>query len=190
MQVQPNRGARQGAEQRPEAADHGHHDHLARRLEGKRFGRHIALHDAQQSAREARISRCDDEGEQLIGMHIVADRGRAQRVFTDCDPDATDRRGHDAARDDDAYDIAGCQKSIHRPASRRLYRGEAQVESRRRDPRQAIFAAGERRQRRVFHEEENFGDRHGDHGEIDAGAPQGNQPDEIAGDGRRDRSNQ
>ena len=66
--------------------------------------------------------------------------------------------------------------------------GEAEIEARRRHAGQAVLAAGPFRQRIELDEEEHFGDRHRDHGEIDAGAPQRDQADQIADDGRRDHA--
>ncbi len=67
-------------------------------------------------------------------------------------------------------------------------RGEAEIEARRRHARQAVLAAGAFRQRIELDEEEYLRDRHRDHGEVDAGAPQRDQADQIAGDGRRDHA--
>ena len=67
-------------------------------------------------------------------------------------------------------------------------RGEAEVEARRRHAGQAVLAAGPVRQRIELDEEEDLRDRHRDHGEVDAGAAQRDQPDQVADDGRRDHA--
>ena len=69
-------------------------------------------------------------------------------------------------------------------------RGEAEIEARRRHAGQAVLAAGAVRQRIELDEEEHLGDRHRDHREIDAGAPQRDQPDQIADDRGRDHADE
>src|SRR5262249_33005554 len=66
--------------------------------------------------------------------------------------------------------------------------GEAEIKHRCRHARQPVLAAGISRQRIELDEEENLGDRHGNHGEIDAGAPERDQSDQIADDGGYDRA--
>ncbi len=60
--------------------------------------------------------------------------------------------------------------------------GEAEIEARGRHARQPVLAAGPVRQRIEFDEIEHLRDRDGDHREIDASAPQRDQPDQIADD--------
>ena len=62
-------------------------------------------------------------------------------------------------------------------------RREAEVEARRRHARQSVLAAGPFRQRIELDEIEDLRDRHRDHREVDAGAAQRDQADEVA-DGR------
>ena len=185
-QIKPHRSADKGTDQRAEAADHRLHDQLSRSVEGERLGRHIALQHPEQSAGEAGIGCGDDEGEQLIGVDVVADRGRAQGIVADGDEDAPDRRGDDPAGQDEADEIANREKNIHRPSAGHMNAGEAEIERRSGHARQAVLAAGIVGQGRVLHEEEHLGDRDRDHGEIDAGAPERDHADEKAGDRGRD----
>ena len=113
---------------------------------------------------------------------------RAQRIVADRAQDRADRRAHDAQRDHDADEIAHREELIERPAGGEMKRGEAEIEARRRHARQAVLAAGPVRQRIELDEEEHLRDRHRDHGEVDAGAPQRDQPDQIADDGGRDHA--
>ncbi len=66
--------------------------------------------------------------------------------------------------------------------------GEAEIEARRRHAGQTVLAAGPVRQRIELDEKEHLRDRHRDHGEVDAGAPQRDQPDQIADRGGGDHA--
>ena len=121
-------------------------------------------------------------------MDIVTDGGRAQRIVADRAEDRADRRAHDPQRDHDADEIAQREKLVERPAGGEMNGGEAEIEARRRNAGQAVLAAGPVRQRIELDEKEHLGDRHRDHGEIDAGAPQRDQPDQIADGGGGDHA--
>src|SRR5690606_3962152 len=61
---------------------------------------------------------------------------------------------------------------------------EAEIERRYGHSGQAVLATGKGRERIELDEIEDLGDRHRDHGEIDACSPKGNQADQIADDTR------
>ncbi len=63
-------------------------------------------------------------------------------------------------------------------------RREAEVEAGRRDAGQTVLAAGEGGQWVELDEKEHLRDRHRDHGEIDAGAPEGDETNQITDDAR------
>ena len=121
-------------------------------------------------------------------MDVVADGGGPQRIVADRAQNRTDRRANDAQRDHHADEVAECEELIERPAGREVDIDEAEIEAGRRHAGQAVLAAGPGRQRIEFDEEEHFGDRHRDHGEIDAGAPQRDQADEITDHGGHDHA--
>ena len=136
------------------------------------------------------IGRGDDEGGQLVAVDVVADGGRAQRIVADRAQHGADRRTHDAQRDHHADEIPERQEDVERPVGVELNRGEAEIERRCRHARQSVLAAGIGRERIEFDEEKYFRDRHRDHGEIDAGAPERDQADQIADDGGRDHADE
>ena len=142
LQEQPDARADERAEQRAASADGGLHDQLARGVEHEGVRRHEALQHAQQAAGEAGVGGRDHEGGELVGLHVVADRRRAQRVLADRGEDGADRRAHDAQRDHDADEIAEREKRIERPAGGELQRREAEVEAGRGHAGQAVLAAG------------------------------------------------
>jgi len=113
-------------------------------------------------------------------VHAVAHRRRAQRILADGAEHRADGRAHDAQREHDADEIAEREERIEFPAVLEHEGREAEVERRRRDARQAVLAAGPIRERIEFDEEEDFGDRHRDHGEVDSRASQRDQPDQVA----------
>ena len=174
------RRRRSGPNSVPRAADRGLHHQLARGVEREGVRRHEGLQHAEQAAGEAGIGGGDHEGGQLVAVDVVADRRGAQRVVADRAEDRADRRAHDAQRDHDADEIADREELIERPAGGEMQRGEAEIEARRRHAGQAVLAAGPVRQRIELDEEEHLGDRHRDHREIDAGAPQRDQADQVA----------
>ena len=120
----------------------------------------------------------------------MADGGRSQRIVTDRAKHRTDRRSHNAKTDHDADEIADRQKLIERPTGCEVDGGEAEVEARRRHPRQSVLTAGPLRERIELDEIEHLGDRDRDHGEVDAGATKRNQPDDIADCAGRDHADQ
>ena len=184
-QIKPDRGADQRAEQRAGAADCGLHHQLARRVEHERVGRHEALHHAEQAAGKAGIGGGNDEGSQLVAVNIVADCGGAQRIVADGAEHGADRRAHDTQCDHHADEVPERQEDVERPVGIEVNGREAEIERRRRHAGQAVLAAGIVRERVEFDEIEHLGDRHRDHGEINAGAPQRDQPDQKADDRRR-----
>ena len=188
LQKQPDGGADQRSEQRAAAADRGLHHELAGGVEHERVRRHEGLQHAEQAAGKAGIGGGDHEGGQLVAVDVVADRGGAQRIVADRAEDRADRRAHDAQRDHDADEIAERDELVERPAIGEVQRGEAEIEARRRHARQPVLAAGVVRQRIELDEEEHLGDRDRDHGEVDAGAPQRDQADQVAGDGGGDHA--
>ena len=99
-----------------------------------------------------------------------------------------DRRAHDAQRDHDADEVAEREERIERPAGGEVERREAEIEARRRHAGQAVLAAGPVRQRIELDEEEDLRDRHRDHREVDAGAAQRDQADQVADDRGRDHA--
>ena len=189
-EIEPDRGADQRAEQRAGAADRRLHHELPRGVEHEGVGRHEALHDAKQAAGKAGIGRRDDEGGQLVAVDVMTDGGRAQRIVADRAQHRADRRAHDAQRDHQADEIPECQEDIERGVAVELMRGEAEMIRRGRHAGQSVLAAGIVRERIEFDEEKHFRDRHRDHGEIDAGAAQRDQPDQITDGGRRDRADE
>ena len=185
-QIEPDGGADQRPEQRAGAADRGLHDELARGVEGEGVRRHEALHHSQKTAGKTGIGRGDDEGGELVAVNIVADGGGAQRVVADRAQDRADRRAHDTQRDHDADEIPEGQERIERQIRIELDGGEAEIHARRRHAGQPILAAGISRQRIEFDEIEHLRNRHRDHGEVDAGPSERDQPDQIADERRRD----
>jgi hypothetical protein len=109
----------------------------------------------------------------------AAARGGLSRIARRTAPH---RRAHDAQRDDHADEVPECQEDVEQSVAVETDGGEAEIEHRGRHARKAVFASGKVRQRIKFDEEEDLRDRHGDHGEIDAGSPERDQPDKIADD--------
>ena len=179
-QIKPDGRADQRSEQRARPADRGLHDELAGGVEHEGVGRHEALHEGEQPAGETGVSRRDHESGQLVAVNVVAERRRAQRIVAQRAQDRPDRRTHNAQRDHETDEIPERQKHIDRPVALEIERGEAEVDARLRDARQTVLAAGVVRQRIELDEEEHFRDGDGDHREIDAGAPERDQADEIA----------
>ncbi len=189
-QIEPDRGAGERAEQRAGAADRGQHDELARRFEGEGVRRHEALHHAEQSAGKAGIGRGDHEGDQLVAVDIVADGGRPQRIIANRPQHKTDRRAHDTHRDHDADEIPERQEHVERRIAVETEGGEAEIERRGRHAREPVLAARELRERVELDEIEHLGDRHRDHGEIDADTPERDQAHQIADGGGRDHADE
>ena len=187
-QIKPDRGADQRTEQRAGAADRGLHHQLPRRVEREGVGWHEALHDAKEPAGKPRIGGGDDEGCELIAVDVMADRGGAQRIIADGAQDGADRRAHDSQRDHQANEVPERQKRVELGVAVKLQRGEAERQDGRWHARQPVLAARIGRERIELDEEEHFGDRHGDHGEIDAGTPQRDQPDQEPDDRGRDHA--
>jgi hypothetical protein len=181
-QIEPDSRADQGSEQRAGAANRGLHHQLARGVEGEGVRRHEALHHAEHRAGKACIGGGDHEGGQLVAVDVVANSGGADRVVADGAEHGADRRADDAQRDDDADEIPERQERIERQVGVEADGGEAERKHRRRHAGQPVFTAGIVRQRVELDEIEDFGNRHGDHGEVDAGAAQRDQPDQIADD--------
>ena len=123
-------------------------------------------------------------------MDIMADSGGAQRIVANSAQDRTDRRAHDTQRDHNADEIPEREKYIKHPVGVELNRREAETEARRRHAGQPVLAAGIGRERIELDEEEHLRDRHRDHGEVDAGAPERDQPHQIADDAGDDRANE
>ena len=190
LKIKPHGGADQRSEQRAGAADRGLHDELARSFECEGLGRHEALHQPEQPAGKSGIGGSDDEGGELIVLDVVAEGGRTQRIVADRAEDRADRRANDAQRDHDADEIAKRQQPIERRVAIELKGGETEVENRGRHARKPVLAAGEIGKGIELDEIEYFPDRHRDHGEVDAGAPQRDQPDQIADGRRRDRADE
>ena len=187
-EIEPDRRTDQRTEQGAGAADGRLHDELAGGVEHEGVGRHEALHDAEQAAGEARIGRSHDEGRQLVGVNVVADRRRAQRIVADRPQDRADRRMHDAPPDDEADEEPEGEIGVHGPVGIEPELVRPDVEGRRRHAGQAVLAAGVVGERAELDEVEHLGDRHRDHREIDAGAAQRDEPDQIADGGRHDHA--
>src|SRR5581483_9444026 len=113
----------------------------------------------------------DDEAGQFVAVHTVAERGDALRIIADGAEDGPDRRAHYAQGQHDADEIAEGDKPIERPAGLEVDVDEPEIEARRRNAGQSVLAAGPGRERIEFDEIKDLADRHGDHGEIDPGAP-------------------
>ena len=188
LQIKPHRRADQRPEQRAGAADRRLHHQLPGRIEHEGVRRHEALHDAEQAPGEAGIGGRNDEGRQLVAMDIVTDGGGAQRIVADGAQHGADRRAHDAQRDHDADEEPEREERVERPVGVELDRREAEMKARRRNARQPVLAAGIVRQRIELDEIEDLRDRHSDHREVDAGAPERDQADQITDDGRHDRA--
>ena len=161
---------------------------MARRLESESVGRHESLQDAEQPAGKTGIGRGNHESGQFVAVYIVTDRLRAQGIVADGAENGADRRAHDTQRNDNADEIAQCQELIERPAGGEMQCSQAEIKARRRHARQAVLTAGKIRQRIELDEKENFGDGDRDHGKIDAGAAQCDQPDQIADHGCRNHA--
>src|SRR5262249_41431551 len=101
-QRKPDRGTEQWTEQGAGAPDGGLNDQLSGGVEREGFRRHERLQDAKQASGESRIGGGDDEGRELVAMHVVANGGRAQRVVAYCAENRADGRTHDTQRNDDA----------------------------------------------------------------------------------------
>ena len=172
LKEEPNRRANQRAEQRTPAADSGLHHELTRGVEGKGVRRHEGLQDAKQPAGEPGIGGSDHERRELVAMDVMADRRRAQRIIPDRAQDRADRGAHDPQRYYDTDEIAQREKLIERPAGGEVKGREAEMKARRRYAGQTVLAAGPVRERIELDKKEYFRDRHGDHGEVNAGAPQ------------------
>ena len=183
-QIKPDGRADQRPEQRARSADRRLHDELAGGVEHEGVGRHETLHEGEQPAGETGVSGGHDEGGQLVAMDVVAERGGAQRVVAQRAQDRPDRGAHDTQRDHEADEIPERQKHVDRPVALEIERREAEVDARRRHARQAVLAAGVVRQRVELDEEEHFRDGDRDHREIDAGAPERDEADQIADDSR------
>ena len=121
-------------------------------------------------------------------MDVVADGGGAQRVVADRAEYGSDRGTHDAQRDHDADEIPEREKRVERPIGVEVNGGEAERKLRCRHAGQAVLAAGVFRERIELDEIEDLGDRHRDHREIDAGASQRDQPDQVADNRRHDHA--
>jgi hypothetical protein len=180
LEEEPHGGSDQRAHERAAAADDGLHHQLAGGVEGEGIGRHEGLHDAEEPAGEAGIGRGDDERRELVAVDVVADGGRAQRILADRAEDRPDGRAHDPQRDHHAKEEAEGEKRVERPSCRERELQEAEVDRRRRHAREPVLPARPFRQRIEFDEVEDLGDRHRDHREVDAGAPQRDQPHEVA----------
>ena len=121
-------------------------------------------------------------------MDVVADCGRAQRVVADCAQHRANRRAHDAKRNDEADEIPEGEEPIDLGIGVEAQRSETEEDARLRHPRQAVLAAGEGGQRIEFDEEEYFGNRHRNHREVNAGAAQCDQADQITDRRGNDRA--
>ena len=89
---------------------------------------------------------------------------------------------------DEADEVPEREERVHRPVGVEMQRREAEIERRRRHAGETVLAAGEVRQRAELDEVEHLRDRHRDHGEIDAGAAERDQADEIADRGGADHA--
>ncbi len=179
-EIEPYDGPDQRPEQRASAADRSLHDKLPGRIERKRVRRHEALHDGEEAAGEAGIGGCDHEGGEFVAMDVVAEGGRAQRVVAQRAQDRSHWGPDDAQCDHQADEVPERKEDVHFPVGVEAQLHKAKVETRRRHPGQAVFSTRKVRQGIELDEEEHFPDRHRDHGEIDAGAPERDQADEIA----------
>jgi hypothetical protein len=118
----------------------------------------------------------------------VADGARPHWIVADGAQHGADRRTHDAQRNDDAYEVPECEKSVEQQLGFEMDRGEAEVERGGRHAGQSVLAARIGRQRIEFDEVEHLCDRHGDHGEIDAGASERDQPHDVTDHAGRDHA--
>ena len=97
-QINPHAGPKCRADQRTGAAHDGLDDELPRGLEIEGVGRHIALEQAEQPAGQSPIGRRDDEGGELVFLHVMAQYAGAQGILTDRHKNGAERRLDDAAR--------------------------------------------------------------------------------------------
>ena len=121
-------------------------------------------------------------------MNVVADGRRPQRVFSNRAKDDAHRRAHDAQRHHHPQEEAEGEEWVERPAGRELERREAEVEARCRHAGEPVLAAGPLGERVELDEIEDLGDRDGDHREVDARAPQGDEAHEVAHHRRGDHA--
>ena len=94
-QRQPDRGADGRADQRAGAAHHGLDDELARSVQREGVRRHVALENTEQRAAAAGEHGGQHEHGELVGAHVVAERGGALRILPDRRQHRADRRQHD-----------------------------------------------------------------------------------------------
>ena len=117
----------------------------------------------------------EHEGQQLVAVHFIAQRDGARLVLADHLEHLAERRG------DDAHDAqeAGHEDRQHHVVHGRV-RGERQQAEQlaARHALQAVLAAGERRLQ--ADEEHHLRQRQRDHGEVDALAADGDQPEDQA----------
>src|SRR5262249_41052406 len=190
VQIEPDGRPYQRPEQRAGATDRRHHHELPGRVEHESVRRHKTLHEPEQPAGKTGIGRGNDKGREFVPVDIVADSGSAHRIVADSTQYRADRRAHNPQRQHGADEVPERQERIERPIGVEVDGGEAEIECRRWHAGQTILAAGEIREWIELDEEKDLRDRHGDHGEIDASAPERDQSDQIADHGRHDRADE
>ena len=189
-EIEPHGGADQRSEQGAGAADRGLHHELARGVEHERVRRHEALHQAEQTAGEAGIGGGDDEGGELVAIDMwptAAARSGLSRMALNMAPTG-ERTMRSASTKPTKYqnamkayiDQSVLNFSVVKP-SHTDGRGT---------PGKPFSPPVIGRQRIELDEKEHLGDRHRDHGEIDAGAPERDEADQIADHSRRDRADE
>ncbi|MNQ28018.1 hypothetical protein D3C85_412870 [compost metagenome] len=163
LQGHHHAGADQRAEHGADAAEQGHQDHLAGHVPVGVGQRGQLEHHGLGRPGQAGEGRRDDEGQQLVGVDVVAQRDRPRLVVAD-------RLEHLAVgRVDGALDHREAEHEhrqhevVHRQVARQVEQAE-QVAAR--HALQTVLAAGERRLHE--HEEHQLGQRQGDHREVDA----------------------
>src|SRR6185369_1317950 len=85
-------------------------------------------------------------------------------------------------------EVAEGEQRVERPAAREAELEETQIQAGRGHAGESILPAGPFGERIELDKVEDFRDRYRDHREIDAGAPQSDEADEIADGGRRDHA--
>ena len=167
-------GAERRPEQRPAAAQRDHQQDLDRggQLQVGRADEAVVVRP--QHAREPAHAARDDETEVLVQPHVIAERPHARLALADAHERLPERRAHDRAQDDegqkecDEREIVEGDALAERPGKAQLGAWHA---------RDAVVALGQRHpaMRQAPHDHAE-GQR--DHQKVDAGRPQGDEPEE------------
>src|SRR5881409_3289815 len=188
LEVVEHDRADDGTRERPEAAEHGHEDHLAREAPVDDVGRREAVQRHPERPREPGEHTRDQEGHEAVAPDLDADELRARLVVADRLERLAEGRVHDHPHEDDA----GEEDDEHVVVVRVRHevglvpraRGEPRQERRRRHP-EAVGAAGHpeelERER-----PEHLRERERQDTEEDARVPYTHEPEHRGDDDRAD----